>query len=89
MKTLMIVIVGIVEYKNRTMIKKEWLFMQTPKEKAYQLAKEFYVETTTSTEAKQCAKVHIRLILENEILKPSNNQTLEYYQEVLNEIEKL
>ena len=89
MKTLMIVIVGIVEYKNRTMIKKEWLFMQTPKEKAYQLAKAFYVETTTSTEAKQCAKVHIRLILENEIIKPHNKITLEYYQEVLNEIEKL
>ena len=71
------------------MIKKEWLFMQTPKEKAYQLAKAFYVETTTSTEAKQCAKLHIRLILENEIIKPSNNQALEYYQEVLNEIEKL
>jgi hypothetical protein len=61
--------------------------MQTPKEKAYQLVKEFYVETTTSTEAKQCAKLHIRLILENEILKPSNN--IEYYQEVLNEIDKL
>ena len=61
--------------------------MQTPKEKAYQLVKAFYVETTTSTEAKQCAKVHTRLILENEILKPSNN--IEYYQEVLNEIEKL
>ena len=89
MKILMIVIAVIVEYKNKTMIKKEWLFMQTPKEKAYQLVKEFYVETTTSTEAKQCAKLHIRLILENEILKPSNNQTLEYYQEVLNEIEKL
>ena len=63
--------------------------MQTPKEKAYQLAKAFYVETTTSTEAKQCAKVHIILILENEILKPSNNQAIEYYQEVLNEIGKL
>ena len=37
----------------------------------------------------KCAKVHIRLILENEIIKPSNNQSLEYYQEVLNEIEKL
>ena len=61
--------------------------MQTPKEKAYQLAKAFYVETTTSTEAKQCAKVHIRLILENEIIKPHNN--IEYYQEVLKEIEKL
>ncbi len=61
--------------------------MQTPKEKAYQLAKAFYVETTTSTEAKQCAKLHTRLILETEILKPSNN--IEYYQEVLNEIEKL
>ena len=71
------------------MIKKEWLFMQTPKEKAYQLAKAFYVETTTSTEAKQCAKVHIRLILENEVIKPSNNQAIEYYQEVLKEIEKL
>jgi hypothetical protein len=71
------------------MIKKEWLFMQTPKEKAYQLTKAFYVETTTSTDAKQCAKVHIRLILENEILKPSNNQAIEYYQEVLNEIGKL
>ena len=71
------------------MIKKEWLFMQTPKEKAYQLAKAFYVETTTSTEAKQCAKAHISLILESEILKPSNNQAIEYYQEVLNEIEKL
>ena len=61
--------------------------MQTPKEKSYQLAKAFYVETTTSTEAKQCAKVHISLILENEIIKPSNN--IEYYQEVLKEIEKL
>ena len=89
MMTLMIVILAIVEYKNKTMIKKEWLFMQTPKEKAYQLAKAFYVETTTSTEAKQCAKVHTRLILENEIIKPSNNQTIEYYQEVLNEIEKI
>jgi len=68
-------------------IKKEWLFMQTPKEKAYQLVKAFYVETTTSTEAKQCAKLHISIILENEILKPSNN--IEYYQEVLKEIEKL
>jgi len=71
----------------KIMIKKEWLFMQTPKEKAYQLLKEFYVETTTSTQAKKCAKVHIRLILENEIIKPSNN--IEYYQEVLKEIEKL
>ena len=61
--------------------------MQTPKEKAYQLAKAFYVETTTSAEAKKCAKLHISLILENEILKPSNN--IEYYQEVLKEIEKL
>ncbi len=63
--------------------------MQTPKEKAYQLAKAFYVETTTSTEAKQCAKVHIRLILENEIIKPSNNQAIEYYHLVEEEINKL
>ena len=63
--------------------------MQTPKEKAYQLAKAFYVETTTSTEAKKCAKLHISIILENEIIKPSNNQKIEYYQEVLKEIEKL
>ena len=62
--------------------------MQTPKEKAYQLAKAFYVETTTSKEAKQCAKLHITLILESEILKPSNNQTIEYYQEVLTQINK-
>jgi hypothetical protein len=68
-------------------IEKEWLFMQTPKEKAYQLVKAFYGETTTSAEAKQCAKLHISIILENEIIKPSNN--IEYYQEVLNEIEKL
>jgi hypothetical protein len=71
------------------MIKKEWLFMQTPKEKAYQLAKAFYVETTTSKEAKQCAKLHITLILESEILKPSNNQTIKYYHEVLTQIDKL
>jgi hypothetical protein len=77
-------------------IKKEWLFMQTPKEKAYEIYKKFYNvdgqdfnNTISSKIAKQCAKLHIRLILENEILKPSNNQTLEYYQEVLNEIEKL
>ena len=63
--------------------------MQTPKEKAYQLVKAFYVETTTSTEAKQCAKVHIRLILENEIIKPSNNQSIEYYHLVEEEINKL
>ena len=76
-----------ISFNYDDMIKKEWLFMQTPKEKAYQLAKAFYVETTTSTEAKKCAKLHISIILENEILKPSNN--IEYYQEVLNEIEKL
>ena len=63
--------------------------MQTPKEKAYQLVKAFYVETTTSTEAKQCAKLHISLILENEIIKPSNNQAIEYYHLVEEEIEKL
>jgi hypothetical protein len=78
------------------MKKKEWLFMQTPKEKAYEIYKKFYNvdgqdfhDTVSSKIAKQCAKLHIRLILENEILKPSNNQTLEYYQEVLNEIENL
>ena len=76
------------------MIKKEWHFMQTPKEKAYNIFKKFYNvdgqgfnNTISSTIAKQCAKLHISLILENEIIKPSNN--IEYYQEVLNEIEKL
>ena len=76
------------------MIKKEWLFMETPKEKAYNLYKKFYNvdgqdfhNTMSSKIAKQCAKLHINLILENEILKPHNN--IEYYQEVLNEIEKL
>ena len=68
--------------------------MQTPKEKAYEIYKKFYNvdgqdfnNTISSKIAKQCAKLHISLILENEILKPSNN--IEYYQEVLKEIEKL
>ena len=68
--------------------------MQTPKKKAYEIYKKFYNvdgqdfhNTMSSKIAKQCAKLHISLILENEILKPSNN--IEYYQEVLNEIEKL
>ena len=67
--------------------------METPKEKAYNIYKKFYNvygqgfnNTISSSIARQCAKVHISLILENEILKPSNN--IEYYQEVLNEIEK-
>jgi len=68
--------------------------MQTPKEKAYNLYKKFYNvdgqdfhNTMSSKIAKQSAKLHISIILENEILKPSNN--IEYYQEVLKEIEKL
>ena len=76
------------------MIKKEWHFMQTPKEKAYNIFKKFYNvdgqgfnNTISSSIAKQCAKLHISIILENEIIKPSNN--IEYYQEVLKEIEKL
>jgi len=70
--------------------------MQTPKEKAYNIFKKFYNvdgqgfnNTISSSIAKQCARLHINLILENEIIKPSNNKALEYYQEVLNEIEKL
>ena len=76
------------------MKKPEWMFMQTPKEKAYNIFKKFYNvdgqgfnDTISSNIARQCAKLHISIILENEILKPSNN--IEYYQEVLNEIEKL
>ena len=68
--------------------------MQTPKEKAYNIFKKFYNvdgqgfnNTISSSIAKQCAKLHINLMLENEIIKPSNN--IEYYQEVLKEIEKL
>jgi len=68
--------------------------MQTPKEKAYNIFKKFYNvdgqgfnNTISSSIAKQCAKLHISLILENEIIKSSNN--IEYYQEVLKEIEKL
>jgi len=83
-----------ISFNYDNMIKKEWLFMQTPKEKAYNLYKKFYNvdgqdfhNTMSSKIAKQCAKLHISLILENEILKPSNN--IEYYQEVLKEIEKL
>ena len=78
------------------MIKPEWHFMQTPKEKAYNIFKKFYNvdrqgfnDTISSNIAKQCAKLHITLILESEILKPSNNQTIEYYQEVLTQICKL
>jgi len=70
--------------------------MQTPKEKAYNLYKKFYNvdgqdfhNTMSSKIAKQCAKLHISLILENEIIKPSNNQSIEYYQEVLKEINYL
>ena len=70
--------------------------MQTPKEKAYNIFKKFYnvdgedFHTTSRRKiSKQCAELHITLILESEILKPSNNQTIEYYHEVLNEIEKL
>jgi len=83
-----------ISFNYDNMIKKEWLFMQTPKEKAYEIYKKFYNvdgqdfhNTMSSKIAKQCAKLHISLILENEILKPSNN--IEYYQEVLKEIEKL
>ena len=75
------------------MKKPEWMFMQTPKEKAYNIFKKFYNvdgqgfnDTISSNIARQCAKLHINLILENEIIKPSNKVTLEYYQEVLNEI---
>ena len=78
------------------MKKPEWMFMQTPKEKAYNIFKKFYNvdgqgfnDTISSNIARQCAKLHINLILENEIIKPHNKITLEYYQEVLNEIEKL
>ena len=70
--------------------------MQTPKEKGYNIFKKFYNvdgqdfhNTVSSKIAKQCAKLHVRLILENEIIKPSNNLVIEYYQEVLKEIEKL
>jgi hypothetical protein len=72
------------------MIKPEYHFMQTPKEKANKLCMTFLMETDIPTKfiAKQCAKLHIRLTLENETIKPSNNLVIEYYQEVLNEIEK-
>ena len=68
--------------------------METPKEKAYNIYKKFYNvdgqdfnNTISGNIAKQCAKLHISIILESEILKPSNN--IEYYQEVINEINKL
>ena len=78
------------------MIKKEWLFMQTPKEKAEDLIQKFYKWVATPDDkniefykSKECAKLHINLVLESEVLKPSNNLVIEYYQEVLKEIEKL
>jgi len=70
--------------------------METPKEKAYNIFKKFYNvdgqgfnNTISSNIAKQCAKLHITLILDSEILKPSNNNTIEYYHEVLTQINKL
>ena len=70
--------------------------METPKEKAYNIFKKFYNvdgqgfnNTISSNIAKQCAKLHITLILDSEILKPSNNNTIEYYHEVLTQIDKL
>ena len=70
--------------------------METPKEKAYNIFKKFYNvdgqgfnNTMSSNIAKQCAKLHITLILDSEILKPSNNNTIEYYQQVLTQINKL
>lgn len=78
------------------MVKPEWHFMQTPKEKAYEIFKKFYNvdgqgfnDTISSGMAKKCARLHINLILESEVLKPSNNSTMEYYHQVLNKIEKL
>jgi hypothetical protein len=70
--------------------------MQTPKEKAYSIYKKFYNvdeqdfnNTISSKIAKQCAKLHITIILDSEILKPSNNNTIKYYNEVLTQINKL
>ena len=70
--------------------------MQTPKEKAYNIFKKFYNvdgqgfnDTISSGIAKQCAKLYINFMLENEIIKPSNNQAIEYYHLVEEEIEKL
>ena len=72
------------------MTKKEWLFMQTPKEKSKELVNKFLqIYDGRVPQAKQCAKLHINLVLESEVLKPSNNLVIEYYQEVLKEIEKL
>ena len=70
--------------------------METPKEKAYNIYKKFYNvdgqsfnNTISGDVAMQCAKLHINLVLESEILKPSNNLVIEYYQEVLKAIDKL
>lgn len=67
------------------------IFMQTPKEKAIQLVKIFNVADChlKTKDAILCAKIHINLILENEILKPSNNLVIEYYHRVEEEIDKL
>ena len=70
--------------------------MQTPKEKAEDLIQKFYKWVATPDDkniefykSKECAKLHINLVLESELLKPSNNQTIEYYHEVLTQINKL
>ena len=71
-------------------------FMETPKEKAYSLYKRFYNvkgqdlhNTVSSKMAKECAKLYIDLVLESEVLKPSNNLVIEYYQKVIKQINEL
>ena len=61
--------------------------MQTQKYKAIQLVKAFYVETTTSTEAKQCALICVDMMLQ-EIPKRFDSEEI-YWEEVKKEIEKL
>lgn len=70
--------------------------MQTPKEKATTLVQKFHKWVATPDDkniefykSKECAKLHIRLVLESETLKPSNDNTIRYYHEVETQIDKL
>ena len=59
------------------------------KRESVPISKSFLLYNYDKQRGELCAKLHITLILESEILKPSNNQNIEYYHEVLTQINKL
>jgi hypothetical protein len=63
----------------------------TPQEKANELFRKMYFETTTKYDAIQCALIAVDEILEshNKFLSGNNTLIYKYYQEVKSEIELL